>query len=171
MCSTESSNDSKYFLQTKRLGFRLWNEEDFHLALNLWGDNAVTELIGGPFTMENIQQSLSKEIKNLNMYNIQYWPIFLLETGKHIGCCGFRPYDEGKGTFEMGFHIIPKFWRQGFAREAADAAISYGFCNKNMSKIFAGHHPKNLASSLLLKQLGFQYTNHGYYPPTGLQHP
>jgi len=171
MCSTESSNDSKYFLETKRLGFRLWAEEDFHLALNLWGDNAVTELIGGPFTIENIQQRLSNEIKNLNMYNIQYWPIFLLETGEHIGCCGFRPYDEVKGTFEMGFHIIPKFWRQGFAWEAADAAISYGFSNKNMSKIFAGHHPKNLASCLLLKQLGFQYNNHGYYPPTGLQHP
>jgi RimJ/RimL family protein N-acetyltransferase len=40
-----------------------------------------------------------------------------------------------------------------------------------VSKIFAGHHPKNVASHRLIEQLGFQYTHHEYYPPTGLQHP
>ncbi len=171
MSSTQLLNDPKYFLQTKRLGFRLWTEDDFHLALNLWDNNTVTEFIGGPFTVEKIQERFSNEIKNMKVYNIQYWPIFLLETGEHIGCCGFRPYNKEENTFEIGFHILPKFWRQGFAREAADAAISYIFHNSNVSKIFAGHHPKNVASCRLLEQLGFQYTHHEYYPPTGLQHP
>jgi len=53
--STQLVNNFKYFLQTTRLGFRLWTEDDFHLAFDLWGDNAVTELIGGPFTIEKIQ--------------------------------------------------------------------------------------------------------------------
>lgn len=171
MCSTQSLNDSKYFLQTKRLGFRLWTEDDFDLALNLWGNNTITELIGGPFTVEKIQERLLNEIKTMKMYNVQYWPIFLLETGEHIGCCGFRPYQNEKNMFELGFHILPKFWRQGFAREAASAAISYIFDNSNTNKIFAGHHPKNAASRKLLEQLRFQYTDDNYYPPTGLQHP
>ncbi|CAF1028893.1 unnamed protein product [Didymodactylos carnosus] len=171
MYSTQSANDFKYFLQTKRLGFRLWTEDDLHLALDLWGDNAVTELIGGPFTTEKIHERFSHEMKNMRLYNLQYWPIFSLETGEHIGCCGFRPYDKEKYIIEIGFHIRPKFWRQGFGREAADAVISYAFCNSNVTKIFAGHHPKNVASCRLLEQLGFQYTHYEYYPPTGLQHP
>jgi ribosomal-protein-alanine N-acetyltransferase len=158
-------------LQSKRLGFCVWTEDDFHLALDLWGDNAVTKLIGGPFTTEKIQERFSHEIKNMKMYDLQYWPIFLLETEEHIGCCGFRPYDIEKNIFELGFHIRPKFWRQGFAREAADTVILYAFSNTKVSKISAGHHPENVASSRLLEQLGFQYTHHEYYPPTGLQHP
>ncbi|CAF3620977.1 unnamed protein product [Rotaria sordida] len=134
MDSTQSLNDSKYFLKTKRIGFRLWTEDDFQLALNLWGDNAVTKLIGGPLTIEKIQERFSYEIKNMKVYGVQYWPIFVLETGEHIGCCGFRPYDKEKNTVEIGFHILPKFWRQGFAREAADAAISYTFCHLNVTK-------------------------------------
>ncbi|CAF2482546.1 unnamed protein product [Rotaria sp. Silwood2] len=170
MDSTQSLNDSKYFLQTKRVGFHLWTEDDFQLAFNLWGNNAVTQLIGGPFTIEKIQERFSYEIKNMKDYGVQYWPIFVLKTGEHIGCCGFRPYDKEKNTVEIGFHILPKFWRQGFARESAYAAISYAFCNLNVSKIFAGHHPNNVASCQLLAQLRFQYTHHEYYPPTGLQH-
>ncbi|CAF0856572.1 unnamed protein product [Rotaria sp. Silwood1] len=171
MDSAQSLQDSIYFLRTKRIGFRSWTEDDFQLALNLWGNNAVTKLIGGPFTIEKIQERFLYEIKNMKEYSFQYWPIFVLETGEHIGCCGFRPYDKEKNTVEIGFHILPQFWRQGFAREAADAAISYAFCHLNVNKIFAGHHPNNVASCQLIAQLRFQYRHHEYYPPTGLQHP
>ncbi|CAF1035287.1 unnamed protein product [Adineta steineri] len=81
MDSAQSLNNSRYLLQTKRVGFRLWTEDDFHLASNLWGNNAVTKLIGGPFNVEQMQERLSREIQNMITYNIQYWPIFFLETG------------------------------------------------------------------------------------------
>ncbi|CAF0875867.1 unnamed protein product [Adineta steineri] len=171
MDSVQSLNDSRYFLQTKRVGFRLWTEDDFHLALNLWDNNAVTKLIGGPFNVEQIQERLSREIQNMNTFSIQYWPIFFLETGEHIGCCGFRPYNKETDTYELGFHLLPQFWKQGFAREAADAAISYIFCNSNVRNIIAGHHPINEVSHRLIEQLGFEYVHHEYYPPTGLRHP
>ncbi|CAF2028703.1 unnamed protein product [Rotaria magnacalcarata] len=171
MDSRQPLDNCKYFLQSKRIGFRLWRENDFQLTLNLWGDITVTKLIGGPFTIEKIRERLSYEIENMKMYGIQYWPIFLLETGEHVGCCGFRPYDQEKNTIEIGFHILPKFWRQGFASEAANTAISFAFSNLNVSKIFAGHHPNNLACCELLAELRFQYTHHEYYLPTDLQHP
>ena len=65
MCTRQPFHDFKYFLQTKRLGFRLWTEDDFHLALELWNDHDVTELIGGPFTIEKIQERFSREIENM----------------------------------------------------------------------------------------------------------
>jgi RimJ/RimL family protein N-acetyltransferase len=39
------------------------------------------------------------------------------------------------------------------------------------ASLFAGHHPDNAASKHALERLGFRYTHHELYPPTGLEHP
>ena len=58
----------------------------------LWGDDKVTKFIGGPFNTDQIQKRFDYEINNLKEYNIQYWPMYLLETGEFVGCAGLRPY-------------------------------------------------------------------------------
>ncbi len=62
-------------------------------------------------------------------------------------------------------------WRKGYATEAARAIIKYAFTVLKVGGLFAGHHPENEASRLLLITLGFRYTHDAYYEPTGLQHP
>ncbi|MFA6917562.1 MAG: GNAT family N-acetyltransferase [Candidatus Gracilibacteria bacterium] len=163
----------KYFLKTKRLGFRKWHKGDIDIALKLWGDPEVTKLITakGKLTKKDIEEKLAHEIYSEEEHGIQYWPIFSLETDENVGCCGLRPYDKAKNIYEIGFHIRTKFWRQGFASEAAKAIIKYAFDKLNISALFAGHNPKNEASKLLLKKLGFKYTHKEYYAPTGLDHP
>jgi ribosomal-protein-alanine N-acetyltransferase len=81
-----------YFLKTPRLGFSRWTKEDLPLAHALWGDPAVTRFVGGPFSPQQIAEPLEREITSQNEYGIQYWPIFLLTTGEHIGCAGLRTY-------------------------------------------------------------------------------
>jgi len=54
----------KYFLQTERLGFRLWNHSDRELALCLWGDPEVTRLFSkDPLSQEQVErgQGLASE--------------------------------------------------------------------------------------------------------------
>ena len=163
----------KYFLNTNRLGFRTWNLSDLDLAIGLWGDFKVTKLFDsrGPLSNGQVNDRLHDEISMQNLHGVQYWPIFNLKTGEHVGCAGLRPYDESKQVMEIGFHIRPRFWRQGFAMEAASAVIDYAFKNRHFSGLFAGHSPQNTASAKLLKKLGFQYTHDEYYEPTGLMHP
>ena len=100
---------------------------------------------------------------------MQYWPIFELSTGELIGCCGLRPY--GEAMYEIGFHLRPEFWRKGFAVEAANVAIDYAFRELHAEGLFAGHNPKNIASSKVLAKLNFQYVRDEFYAPTGLYHP
>jgi len=104
-------------------------------------------------------------------YSIQYWPIFLLSNGQHVGCVGLRPNKLEEKIYELGFHLRPEFWRQGLAEEAARAVIAYGFDELGANALFAGHHPKNVASHHLLEKLGFDFIGTELYPPTGLQHP
>jgi len=163
----------KYFLETQRLGFRIWTIDDLDLAIGLWGDYEVTKLFDGrgPLSRDQIQNRLLAEIATQVEYGIQYWPIFRQKTGEHVGCAGLRPYDLPKNVLEIGFHIRSKFWRQGYAFEAAAEIMNYAFNIKQVSGLFAGHNPKNSASRNLLIKLGFQYTHDEYYEPTGLQHP
>jgi [ribosomal protein S5]-alanine N-acetyltransferase len=160
-----------YFLNTARIGFRCWSNDDLPLAMALWGDREVTRFIGGPFTREQVEERLSREIASMRTHRIQYWPLFLLVNGEFAGCGGLRPYNLSERFLELGVHLLPAFWRQGLAEEAARAAIAHAFTVLGANALFAGHHPKNQASRKLLEKLGFAFTHEEFYPPTGLQHP
>jgi [ribosomal protein S5]-alanine N-acetyltransferase len=159
-----------YFLKSARLGFRHWTKDDLPLALDVWGDSAVTRFVGGPFTPEQVAQRLDREIASQNTCGIQYWPIFLLDTSEHVGCAGMRIYDLKEKIYAMGFYLCPKFWGQGFSTEAGRAVIAYAFDALGASALFAGHHPENAASKKVLAKLGFQFTHKQLYQPTGLEH-
>lgn len=163
--------ERQFFLKTNRIGFSVWKQEDSKLAKLLWGDPDVTRFIcaSGHFSAEDIVNRLEKEIDNNMMHQVQYWPIFELSINELIGCCGLRPYDEGK--YEIGFHLRPKFWGQGYAVEAAKKIIDYAFSVLKAEGLFAGHNPNNTASSKVLRKLGFQYIGDEFYEPTGLYHP
>jgi RimJ/RimL family protein N-acetyltransferase len=167
------NNDQKYFLKSERLGFRNWREEDLDIAAELWGDFEVTRLFDarGQWSRDQVQERLAKEINTLKQFGVQYWPIFLIETHAHIGCCGLRPYDTSQGIYEIGFHIRSSHWQRGYAREAAEAVINYAFNVLEVKGLFAGHNPQNAISRHLLEKLGFCYTHDEYYAPTGLHHP
>lgn len=167
------NNGKTYFLRSKRLGFRLWREDDLALAIELWGDYEVTQFFDarGQWSRDQVHERLSQEISTAKKYGVQYWPIFLLENHDHVGCCGLRPYDISQRIYEIGFHIRSDLWRQGYAREAALAVIDHAFNRLEINSLFAGHNPKNTVSQHLLNRLGFRYTHDEYYPPTGLYHP
>lgn len=112
-----------------------------------------------------------KEIDTDRLYHVQYWPVFDLQTGELIGCCGLRPYDPKNRIYEIGFHIKSQHWGKRYAFEAASAVIRYAFGNLKASNLFAGHNPNNVASKKLLEKLGFQYSHDEFYAPTGLYHP
>lgn len=163
----------KFFIETSRLGFSVWNEEDISDALELWGDSEVTKFIvaDGKMSKEQVQQRLRKEIETYKNFNVQYWPIYFKETNENLGCCGLRPYDSENNIFEMGIHLKKKCWGKGVAQEACSAVIEYAFNSLKVSALFAGHNPKNSSSAKLLKKLGFTYMKDEFYPPTGLNHP
>lgn len=163
--------EREFFLKTHRIGFSKWGQNDMHLAELLWGNPDVTKYLcaDGVFRAEDIRNRLETEIFNNSAYRVQYWPIFELKTARLIGCCGLRPH--GPSEYEIGFHLLPAFWGQGYAAEAASTVIDYAFTVLKAEKLFAGHNPHNSSSQKLLNKLGFTYTGDEYYKPTGLYHP
>jgi RimJ/RimL family protein N-acetyltransferase len=157
-------------MQSDRIGFRRWQQDDLPAAINLWGDPQVTRLFyKNPLTQEQVDRRLQEEIECEEKHHIQYWPIFLLENDSHIGCAGLRPRDEG--ILELGIHLKPEYWGRGFATEAGRRVIEHAFGNQLARAVFAGHHPDNKGSRNGLLKLGFLGTTAKLYEPTGLIHP
>ena len=171
--STPSQPPRCFFLQTERLGFSTWAEDDLPLARALWGDPQVTHYIcaAGTLSEQDIADRLQREISNDALYRIQYWPLFELSTGEFVGCGGLRPYEPDADALEIGVHLLPAYWGQGLALEASQAIIRYAFEALGAKRLFAGHHPANANSGKVLKKLGFRYLRDEYYAPTGLYHP
>jgi [ribosomal protein S5]-alanine N-acetyltransferase len=162
---------SDYFMTTARLGFRQWTMNDLPLALALWGDPEVTRLIGGPFSAQEVKKKLAAEMDSVAHSNVQYWPLFLLSDGEHVGCGGLRPHRPSEQIYEMGFHLRPGYWGRGLAEEAGRAIIGFAFEGLGVKGLFAGHHPANAASRRVLEKLGFRFTHEEFYPPAGAKHP
>lgn len=160
-----------YFLRSERVGFRWWSENDLPLARQLWGDLEVTKFFGGPFAEEEIRRRLRVELDRGVAHGFQYWPVYLLDGGHFVGCCGFRPYRLEAGIRELGFHLQPKFWGRGLASEAAAAVVRYAFAVLGAKALSAGHHPGNAASKRVLRKLGFAYSHDEYFPALGMDIP
>lgn len=158
---------------TERLTFRSWQVEDEALANGLWGDPRVTEFIDARAQLDvgAVRQRLRLELERESEHGIQYWPIFLRETGEHVGCCGLRPYDLLRQRLEFGCLLRVDHWGKQFATEAGRSVVVHAFDALHVAALFAGHHPRNLGSRRMLEKLGFRYTHDELYEPTGLQHP
>ena len=77
-----------FSLESDRLGFFKWDLNDVNFAKILWGDPLVSRYIcrDGVFSESEIEQRLLTEVKNGQNVQVQYWPLFLLETGEFVGC-------------------------------------------------------------------------------------
>ncbi|MCL2548765.1 MAG: GNAT family N-acetyltransferase [Symbiobacteriaceae bacterium] len=162
-----------YFMETLRLGFSHWSQEDLPLAQSLWGNEEVSRFItrSGHFSEKEIQARLDREIENDRQYSVQYWMLFDKEHVAFLGCCGLRPFQPDNAIFEIGVHLLPQYWGKGIATEASLATMQYAREHLQARELFAGHHPLNTNSGKVLHRLGFAYIGDEYYGPTGLYHP
>lgn len=165
----------EWMIETDRLILRPWipdDQKDQYDAFRLWSDVRVMEKLGGALDLDGVIQRLSMEQEFWHTRGVQYWRVAQKQSHDFVGCAGLRPASSREpGAYEVGFHILPNKWGNGFATEAARAAIRYGFDRLDLNCIFAGHHPENAASCAVLLKLGFKKIGTCFYPPTGLDHP
>ena len=162
---------AEYFLRSERLKFRWWKENDLPLAQQLWGDDAVSVPLGGPFSPAQVAERLARQIAHRAEIGSQYWPMFLADNGDFVGCAGLKPWRVKDRIPELGYHLVPAMWGRGLATEAVHAVSRYGFETLGLPELFAGHHPGNQASANVLLKAGFVYTGEAFYPPSGMVEP
>jgi [ribosomal protein S5]-alanine N-acetyltransferase len=82
----------------------------------------------------------------------RYWT--LVEGDDAIGSVDLSLIEGGSA--ELGFLLRPARWGQGFASEAAAAAIAYGFGPLGLARLAAAVQAQNRAASQVLEKNGFK---------------
>ena len=83
------------------------------------------------------------------------WALIEKSSGKMIGTCGFTEIYEREKRAEVGYVIAPKFHRQGFAPEALEKVMEYGFMTLGLTKLSGRFMEDNAASRKILERFGF----------------
>ncbi len=74
-----------------------------------------------------------------------------------IGNGGFKG-EPSEGVVEVGYSIVPRYQRRGFATEAVRALVAWAFSDQRVERVVAQTFPELHASQALLRKLGFTET-------------
>lgn len=73
-----------------------------------------------------------------------------------IGTCGIRMDQSNAHQADLGFELSPNYWGNGYATEAAQAMLQFGFKTLHLHRIWSWCISENRASARVLEKLGMQ---------------
>jgi len=81
------------------------------------------------------------------------------EAGERVavGNGGFKG-EPSDGAVEVGYSIVPRYQRSGFAAEGVRALVAWAFADERVERVVARTFPELPASQALLRKLGFLET-------------
>lgn len=157
-------------LETNRIFLRPMKREDVEPIFAMRSDTDIMRFIRVPA----IKRSEAENWINLVSSRwadekIGFCSLIEKQSGKFLGWCGLWRLQE-TGEIEVGYAIAKEFWRKGYAVEAAEALLKYGFEKLNLDKIVAVAFPENKASQRVMVKLGMNYDYIGEFYERDLVH-
>jgi len=143
------------YLRTERLLLREYRREDFgafaaHLA------DPVSSAHLGPADRHTAWRIFCSQAGLWLIHGAGWWAVEEKETGRLVGTIGafFR---EDSTVMELGWNTDRAFWGQGFANEAAAAALHHAFEIRREPKVRALIASANESSLGVARRLGLTY--------------
>jgi ribosomal-protein-alanine N-acetyltransferase len=146
-------------LETERLVLRPFNLGDASFVLELVNSPGWLQFIGDRniHSIADAEHYLTNNhIKNYNLKGFGYWVIFRKEELKiPIGICGLLKRDELE-HIDIGYALLPQFEGLGYATEAAQGVLTFGFKTLKANRILAISTMENLGSTKVLEKIGME---------------
>ncbi|WP_170266549.1 GNAT family N-acetyltransferase [Brevifollis gellanilyticus] len=144
-------------IETSRLFLRAVSESDLPAMLAMNGDAEVVRYLGhAPWEgIEKAEAWFKRVSAQVTAGTALELVLVSKETGQVIGRCGLFEYEKPDDHAMLGYIMHRAHWRQGYMREALRAFIAHGFDTIGLRRIEARAEGDNVASTGLLKSLGF----------------
>lgn len=112
-------------LHTKRLLLREFQLSDAEQLFALNADNEVMRYTGdAPFASLAETRSFIEKYDAYQKTGMGRWAVVLISSEQFIGWCGLKQHKE---FVDIGFRFFKKDWGKGYATEAANACLNFGF--------------------------------------------
>lgn len=161
-------------LETARLRLRHRTLDDFDFFAEMWADPDVTRFItGDPLSREATWSKFLRSVGHWSLMGFGYWVVEEKGSGRLLGEVGFGDFKREmvpsiEGEPEIGWVLAANSHGQGFASEAAMAAIGWGdahFRQGRMSCIIEDGHD---ASVRVAEKCGFSLSHKTSYHEANL---
>ena len=156
-------------ISTDRLLLRGWRESDLEPFAALNAD---------PEVMEHFPSTLSRDASDRLVQTIEHgwdqdgfglWAIEVVADGRLIGFTGLsRPSFDAHfmPAVEVGWRLARDAWGHGYATEAAQAAVAFGFERLGLAEIVSFTVSANVRSRAVMERLGMRRD-----PADDFEHP
>jgi RimJ/RimL family protein N-acetyltransferase len=147
-------------LTTDRLLLRQWRESDREPFAAMNADPAVMEHFPALQTREVSDGLIDRNIPAIDERGWGLWALEVRDTGQFIGFTGLSvPSFEAHFTpaVEVGWRLMKEAWGNGYATEAARAALAYGFGPAGLDEIVSFTATTNLPSQRVMQRIGMTH--------------
>lgn len=147
-------------IETERLVLRRFVPADAQAMFDNWAsDPQVTRYLTWP-THSSVEVSravIDEWITGYERPDFYQWAIELRGLGQPIGSISVVQLDEVVGSFEIGYCIGRRWWRQGYTSEALQACIDYLFGEVGALRLCADHDSRNPNSGRVMRHCGMTH--------------
>lgn len=162
----------KQITETTRLKLVEITDQDAESIFLLTGNERVMKYFPNVLTYEETQQMVQKILRQYAAYGYCFWKVLLKPNEECIGIAGLLHQDiENQQETEISYRMLPVYWNQGYATEAAKACLQYAVTELKKKRLISLIHPQNTASIRVATKLGakmecsiiFTGEEHGIY--------
>lgn len=143
-------------LETERLLLRPLLASDADAIYALRSDAEIMRYIREPQNRRETENWIRLVSSRWQKEKLGFCGVVEKKSGVLTGWCGVWRLSE-TDEVEIGYAIAKKFWRRGFATEAAEALLQYTFAQIKPDKITAVAEPENTASRRVMEKLGMKF--------------
>jgi RimJ/RimL family protein N-acetyltransferase len=148
-------------IETPRLILRPWRDADLAPFAALNADPTVMRFMRGVLTREDSDAYVQRARQHLADHGFCTWAVEAPRVAPFIGAIGLshvRYEASFTPAVEVAWRLDRPFWGQGYATEAARAAIQDGFTRVGLKEIVAITRPANIPSQLVMQRLGMTFS-------------
>ncbi|MDH8679591.1 GNAT family protein [Fusibacter bizertensis] len=157
MYKNPQNTEKDILLESERLILRRFTERDW---MDLYEYLSLENVVKyEPYDVQT--ENECKLIAQNRATNNDFWAVCLKESGKVIGNIYFsrqEPLDFL--TWEVGYVFNPNYGKQGYATEATQLIINYGFQTLGAHRIMARCNPQNIPSWKLMERVNMTREGH-----------
>jgi RimJ/RimL family protein N-acetyltransferase len=146
-------------MTTERLILRPFTLSDAPFVQQLAGDEAIASTalnIPHPFEDRMAEEWISTHQSDYEAAKAANFAIILRHEQTFIGAAGLS-ISSSDSRAELGYWIGKRYWGYGYASEAAQALIHFGFEVLCVNRIYATCLKRNIASAKVLQKLGMAH--------------
>ncbi len=144
-------------IATPRLVLRPWREEDLPAMHALCSDPAVMRYLGPLQSRDEVANAIARQQRFQQGLGYCFWAIERQDDGQFLGFCGLKPGAPNtpiEHDIEIGWRLRADSWGQGYAREAAEASLAWGWAHLDTPGVVAITNIDNTRSWGLMERLG-----------------